>query len=124
MGDDHISRAERVPVMGTLRLMVKSGVGYQLASGEIVDLSVGGCAVRVGHRELDADLKGRMEVAIGGQSLSLPVVTRWVRTEADGLMVGCRFLDLNVKEQRAIHQLIFETGATAIGLPGGEASAG
>jgi hypothetical protein len=118
-----VRRDERAPVTGTLRLMVKSGVGYVLASGQIVDLSAGGCGVRVGHRELEADLKGRIEVTIAGQPFSLPVVTRWVRTEPDGsLIVGCRFFELNLREQRAIHQLIFESCASAIGLPASEAS--
>jgi len=103
--------------------MVSSGGGYVLASGEIVDLSAGGCGVRVGHRELAADLKGRIELMIGGQRLSLPVVTRWLRTEPDGtLVVGCRFFELNLSEQRAIHELLLESCATAIGLPGREAS--
>jgi len=123
VGDDHVRREERAPVTGTLRLMVNSDAGYVLASGEIVDLSAGGCCVRVGHRELAADLKGRIELVINGQRLSLPVVTRWVRTEPDGTsIVGCRFFELNLSEQRAIHELLLESCATAIGLPGREAS--
>jgi len=91
VGEDH-RRDERAPVTGTLRLMVNSGAGYVLASGEIVDLAAGGCGVRVGQRELAADLTGRIELVVAGQRLSLPVVTRWVRTEPDGtLIVGCRF---------------------------------
>jgi len=122
VGDDH-RRDERAPVTGTLRLMVNSGAGYVLASGEIVDLAAGGCGVRVGQRELAADLKGRIELVVAGQRLSLPVVTRWVRTEPDGtLIVGCRFFELNLSEQRAIHQLLLESCASAIGLPGAEAS--
>src|SRR5258708_37589605 len=111
MGDDH-RRDERAPVTGTLRLMVNSGAGYVLASGKIVDLSPSGCAVRVGHRELAADLKGWIELVIAGQRLSLPVVTRWVRTERDGTMIaGCRFFELNLSEQRAIHQLLLDSCA-------------
>jgi hypothetical protein len=110
MPDDYVERRDgRIPVMGTLRLMVKSGGTFLLASGEIVDLSAGGCAVRVGHGQVEANLKGRIDVAIRGKSLSLPIVTRWVRTEDDGLVVGCRFFELNVTEQRAIHDLILET---------------
>ena len=73
MADDQ-RREGRVPVAGTLRLLVKSGAGFLLAAGEIVDVSTGGCAVRVRHPEIVTDLKGRIEVSIGGQSISLPVV--------------------------------------------------
>jgi hypothetical protein len=113
MGDEQ-RREGRVPVAGTLRLMVKSGAGFLLASGEIVDVSPGGCAVRIRHQELDADLKGRIDVAIGGQSISLPVVTRWVRPQGEASIVGCRFFELTVKERRAIQDLIIATGAIAL----------
>jgi PilZ domain len=118
MGDEQ-RREGRVPVAGTLRLLVRSGAGFLLASGEIVDLSPGGCAVLIGHSEMVADLKGRIEVSIGGQSISLPVVTRWVRVEGDGCIVGCRFFELNVTELRAIQELMIETCAITIeSLPG------
>jgi hypothetical protein len=116
-------REERAPVTGTLRLMVKTGAGYVVAAGEIVDLSASGCGVRVGRRKLETNLRGRIEVAIAGRSLSLPVVTRWVRIEGDSVIVGCRFFELTLQEQRAIHQLILEICASAIGLPGGESVA-
>jgi hypothetical protein len=113
MADDQ-RREGRVPIAGTLRLLVKSGGGFLLAAGEILDLSAGGCAVRVGHPEIATDLKGRIEVSIGGQSISLPVVTRWIRAEGDGCIVGCRFFELNVTELRAIQELMIETCAIAI----------
>jgi hypothetical protein len=113
MPDDQ-RREGRVPVAGTLRLLVKSGAGFLLAAGEILDVSAGGCAVRVGHAEIVTDLKGRIEISIGGQSISLPVVTRWIRADGDGCVVGCRFFELNVTELRAIQQLMIETCAVAI----------
>ena len=122
MGDDQ-RREGRLPVAGTLRLLVKNGASFLLASGEIVDLSSGGCAVRIGNQKVEADLKGRIEVSMAGQSISLPVVTRWVRAEGDGWIVGCRFFELSVNERHAIQELIIETGAIVIGLSArGEAS--
>ena len=115
MGDEQ-RREKRLPVAGTLRLLLKSGAEFLLASGDIVDVSPGGCAVRIGNQKMDADLKGRIEISIAGQSTSLPIVTRWLRAEGDGWIVGCRFFELNVKERRAIQDLIIETGAMTIGL--------
>jgi hypothetical protein len=123
MGDEK-RREGRLPVAGTLRLLVKSGPSFLLASGEIVDLSAGGCAVRIGNQKVDADLKGRIEVSIGGQSTSLPVVTRWVRAEGGGWIVGCRFFELTVKERHALQDLIIETGAIVIGLSAPRPSVG
>jgi PilZ domain len=114
MGYDHGRRQERVRVEGTLRLLVKSGVGFLVGSGEIVDLSVGGCAIRVRNRAIEANLTGRIEVAIAGESLSLPIVTRWVRPERDGWIVGCRFDDLTVENRQAVHALIAATCAIVI----------
>jgi len=114
MGAEHGRSAERVPVEGTLRLMVKSGAGLLVGSGEIVDLSSGGCAIRVQHRSMAPGLFGRIHVEIAGESLSLPIVTRWVRPDADAWIVGCRFHELTFEDQKAIHALIAETQEIAI----------
>jgi hypothetical protein len=114
MKDAHGRRQARVRVEGTLRLLVNSGAGFLVGSGEIVDLSAGGCAMRVRNRAIVPDLKGRIEVAIAGESLSLPIVTRWVRAEPGGWIVGCFFDDLSLENKRAIHALIAETRAIVI----------
>lgn len=114
MGLEHGRGEERVPVGGTLRLMVKSGAGFLIASGEIMDLSPGGCAIRVEHRSMEAGLHGRVDMAIAGESLSLPIVTRWVRADSDAWIVGCRFDELTFDDRRAIHALIAETQVIAI----------
>ena len=95
-------------------MLVKSGAGLLVDSGEIVDLSAGGCAIRVRNRAIEPDLEGRIEVTVAGESLSLPIVTRWVRVERDRRLVGCRFVGLTTEEQRAVHALIGETSAIVI----------
>jgi hypothetical protein len=114
MDDAHGRRHERVRVEGTLRLLVKSGAGLLVDSGEIVDLSAGGCAIRVRNRSIEPGLEGRIEVAIKGESLSLPIVTRWVRVESGGRLVGCLFAGLTTEEQRAVYALMGETSAIVI----------
>jgi hypothetical protein len=114
MDDEHGRRQQRVRVEGTLRLLLLSGVAFLVGSGEILDLSEGGCAIRVRNKAIEANLKGRIEVALAGESLSLPIVTRWVRAEPDGWVVGCFFDDLTVENQQAVHALIAETREIAI----------
>src|SRR3954447_6663784 len=114
MADSQGRRNDRVEVQGMLRLLVSSEAGFLVGSGEIVDLSAGGCAIRVGNRSIGPNLKGRIEVRIAGESLSLPIVTRWVRTDAHGYLVGCRFEDLTVENLRAVHALINERQALFI----------
>lgn len=109
MDEAHGRRQERVRVEGTLRLLVKSPPRLLVGSGEMVDLSEGGCAMRVRNPGIEAGLTGRLEVAIAGESLSLPIVTCWVRAESDAWIVGCLFDDLTVEIQQAVHALIAET---------------
>jgi hypothetical protein len=99
---------KRVPIEGTLRLLVKGESGFLVGSGEITDLSASGCAIRVSNRTIAADLSGRIEVAIEGLSLSLPITTRWVRAERDGWIVGCAFGNLTPDDHRDVQTLLRE----------------
>jgi hypothetical protein len=114
MDNPHGRRQERVPVEGTLRLLVNTGAAFLLGSGEIVDLCAGGCAIRIRTRHIEPGLKGHIEFALGGEPLSLPIVTRWVRAEPDGWIVGCAFDEPTVENLRAVHALINERRAIFI----------
>jgi hypothetical protein len=109
MKDRHGRRHERVQLEGTLRLLVESDRGFLFGAGEIVDLSPAGCAIRVRNAAIEAGLSGRIDVAIAGVSLSLPIVTRWVRPDQKEWIVGCAFDDLSTENQRAVHELLSET---------------
>src|SRR4051794_4020390 len=108
MTHEHGPRPTRVPVEGSVRLLVQSPSGFLIGSGEIIDLSPGGCAIRVNNRAIEAGLKGRIDVTVGGEALSLPIVTRWVRAGGDTRLVGCAFDDPTVENLRTIHALINE----------------
>ncbi len=111
---DHGRRQERVPLRGTLRLLVKGRGGLLVGSGEILDLSSTGCAIRVRNRAIEPGLTGRIDVASAGESLSLPIVIRWARAKSDAWIVGCAFDDLTAENQRAVHALLRETSAIVI----------
>jgi len=98
----------RVPIEGTLRLLVKGETGFLVGSGEITELSASGCAIRVYNRTIGADLSGRIDVAIEGRSLSLPITTRWIRAERHGRIVGCIFGNLTPDDHRDVQTLLRE----------------
>ena len=99
---------KRVPMEGTLRLLVKGENGFLVGSGEIIDLSASGCAIRVNNRTIHAGLSGRIDVAIEARSLSLPITTRWIRPGQHGWVVGCVFGDLTRDDHREVQTLVRE----------------
>ena len=100
-------RHERIRLGGSVRLMLDTSDGLRTACGQIVDLSVGGCAIRV-HRIIDTDLAGRVQVDVAGNSMWLPVITRWVRADSRGWTVGCEFDRLTPEKHRLISVLLRE----------------
>ena len=108
----HRPREAREPVEGTLRLLMTSGPGLLIGFGEIANISAGGCAIRVNNRTLEPNLHGIVELTIAGELVALPVRSRWVRAEPDGLVVGCTFDGLTGDNRRAVHALLAELAAT------------
>jgi hypothetical protein len=98
---------ERIRLGGSVRLMVDTPDGLRTATGQIVDLSVGGCAIRL-HRCVDAALAGRVHVEVAGKAMWLPVITRWVRGDPRGFTVGCAFDRLTPEKQKAVGSLLLE----------------
>ena len=101
-------RQQRIPIEGRLRLLVKGENGFLVGSGEIIDLSASGCAIRVNNRTIHAGLSGRIDVAIEGRSLSLPITTRWIRAEQHVWVVGCVFGNLTPDDHRDVQTLLRE----------------
>lgn len=98
---------ERVRLGGSIRLLIDTTDGLRTATGQIMDLSAGGCLIRI-HRRVEAELAGRVHVEVAGKAIWLPVITRWVRVDAHGWMVGCAFDRPTAEKQRAISALILE----------------
>jgi hypothetical protein len=98
---------ERTRLGGSVRLLIDTPDGLRTAGGQIIDLSAGGCAICL-HRSVQAQLVGRVHVEIAGKAIWLPVVTRWVRADARGWIVGCAFDRLTDDKQRAVRALLAE----------------
>lgn len=75
------------------------------AMGVLVDLSEGGCQLRL-VRSVEPHLAARVRLDIAGNSHWLPVVTRWVRRSPDGWTVGCAFDGLTPQKAETIRTLL------------------
>jgi hypothetical protein len=102
---DQRRREERLRLGGEVRLLVDTPSGLVTTAGQVLDLSTGGCALRL-HRPVDTKLVGRVNMAIAGEALWLPIITRWVRTDSRGWTVGCQFDRPTEEKQRAIRMLL------------------
>jgi PilZ domain len=98
---------ERTRLGGSIRLLLDTPGGLLTTTGQIIDLSSGGCAIRV-HRKVDPELVGRVQLEVAGHSMWLPVTTRWARSEANDWIVGCEFDRPTPEKQLAIRTLLLE----------------
>jgi PilZ domain-containing protein len=107
---------ERVRVGGSVRLLLDTPTGITTRVGQIIDLSEGGCAVRV-YKRVSAGDSGQIQMEVGGGTLSLPVVVRWARDDNHSWRVGCAF-DRAADPKRAFVRDLLERRRQRSG-PGG-----
>ena len=101
------SRAGRFRLGGNVRLWIDSSRGPIGASGRLLDLSEGGCQLRL-HRRVEVQLPGRVNLDLEGRSFWLPVVTRWVREDSHGWTVGCEFDRPTPEKREQLRALLAE----------------
>ena len=92
---------QRVQLAGTIRLLIDTPDGVITANGQIIDLSEGGCALRL-YRHVDAQQVGRVLVQVAGREVWVPVVIRWARADPHGWRVGCEFDRPTAEKQQVI----------------------
>jgi c-di-GMP-binding flagellar brake protein YcgR len=106
--DEHNRRRhERVRLGGRALLIVDPRLGMVGAKGQLIDLSEGGCQLRV-QTHLDAHLAGRVRLDLAGKALWLPIITRWVRRDSEGWTVGCAFDRVPAQKQDTLQAALFE----------------
>jgi hypothetical protein len=105
--DDSRRRHERVRLGGRALLIVDPRLGMVGAKGELIDLSEGGCQLRL-HRRVQAHLAGRVRIELAGKTSWFPVVTRWVRGDSAGWTIGCAFDRLTTDKQEILRNALFE----------------
>jgi hypothetical protein len=104
-------RHERVELGGTALLIVDPRSGMLGAKGQLIDLSEGGCQLRL-RRRVDAHLAGHVRLALAGKALWLPVTILSVRGTVDGWMVRCAFNRLSTEKRETLRELLFELSLT------------
>ena len=85
--------------------MIDHPGGLISATGRLVDLSEGGCQLRLFHH-VDPYLAARVRLDVAGQAFWMPVVTRWIRHDADGWTVGCAFDRPTAEKQIALREVL------------------
>jgi len=77
-------------VSGAARLKLGDAAGVRSVSGTLVDLSEGGCCLRV-YGRVDPNGDARVLLDVDGTPTWLPVTLRWAQPCSSGWMVGCEF---------------------------------
>ena len=104
--DDRSRRQhERFRLGGAARLIIDHPDRLITATGNLVDLSEGGCQVLC-HTPVDSNLAARVRIEAAGKVFWMPVVIRWVRREANDWTVGCAFDRPTPEKQRAIRETL------------------
>ena len=98
-------RHERVPFAAGVTLMLESRGRWHRYSGYMLDLSEGGCALRV-YSAVNANVRGRLRIEVGNSAISVCVVTRWAKAESRGWTLGAEFDRPTPAQQSEIRHLI------------------
>ena len=80
-------------------------------SGHLIDVSRGGCQVRL-QRPVDPRGKAQVRLELAGDMQWFPVIISWVRQEGDGWIVGCVFEPLSSTLQDALRKVMLELSLT------------
>ena len=90
----------RVAVNGKVRLVADTPDGLVTLSGELVDLSVSGCAIRV-YAPLEPSGEARLELAVDGRRVWVSGHIVWTRVRGRAWIAGVRF-DRLVPEKQSL----------------------
>jgi PilZ domain len=91
--------------------MLLTDPGPEPIAGDLIDVSRGGCQVRL-QRRVDPHTTAQVRLALAGDMMWFPIVTSWVRQDSDGWIVGCIFEPLATPMQDALRKVITELSLT------------
>jgi hypothetical protein len=100
-------RHPRVAVAGKVRLVADTPDGLVTLTGNVIDLSVTGCAIRV-HARLEPRGEARLELDVHGRRVWLPGHIVWTRTRERAWIAGVRFDRLVPEKQALLLKLVAE----------------
>jgi len=81
--------------------------GLVTLSGNVIDLSISGCAIRV-YTRLEPEHEARLELALDGERVWVPGHIMWTRSHERAWTVGIRFDQLVPAKQSLITRLVAE----------------
>jgi hypothetical protein len=114
IGSDRATRQQRrhprVPVAGKVRIVADTPEGVVTLTGNVIDLSVSGCAIRV-YGRLEPDCEARLELEVDGERVWVPAHIVWTRSRERAWVVGMRFERLVPQKQSHILRLVAERRA-------------
>jgi c-di-GMP-binding flagellar brake protein YcgR len=107
LGSVQKRRHPRVAVNGKVRLVADTPDGLVTLSGQLVDLSVSGCAIRV-YAPLEPRGEARLELAVDGRQVWVPGHVVWTRTRIRerAWIAGVRFDRLVPEKQSLLIRLV------------------
>ena len=100
-------RHPRVTVNGKVRMVADTPQGLVTLAGNVIDLSVSGCAIRV-YTNLEPEREARLELELGGERVWVPGQIVWTRTRERAWIVGIEFERLVPDKQRLLVRLVAE----------------
>ena len=107
LGSEQKRRHPRVAVSGKVRLVADTPDGLVTLSGQLVDLSVTGCAIRV-YAPLEPRGEARLELTVDGRQVWVPghIVWTHTRTRERAWIAGVRFDRLVPEKQSLLIRLV------------------
>jgi RNase P/RNase MRP subunit p29 len=98
-------RHPRVTVAGKIRMVADSSEGLMTVTGNVIDLSVSGCAIRV-FTKLEPKHEARLELELDGERVWVPGHVVWTRVRDSAWLVGIRFDELVPAKQSLVMKLV------------------
>jgi hypothetical protein len=98
---------DRVALGGSALLIPDAGREPISASGQLVNVSRGGCQLRL-QRLVDPHSEAKVRLELAGDMPWFPVIISWVRQDRDGWLVGCVFEPLAPTLQNALRNVMLE----------------
>jgi hypothetical protein len=102
---------DRVSLGGSAMLITDPGREPISTSGHLINVSRGGCQLRL-QRRVEPHREAQVRLELAGDMQWFPIIISWVRQDPDGWIVGCVFEPLGSTLQDALRKVMLELTLT------------
>ena len=95
----------RIAVCTRVQIIAEDNGRVSRLEGHILDVSAGGCAVRV-HAHLERGLALRLQLEVGGVALRVPGRVMWSKIREGAYIVGVCFENLGHEQEAALRTYV------------------